>query len=197
MEVSSWRLNALTFFHDSDPDDTVHTSLSTYATEGDYFFNISSQDMFVCIQGGTSEQIWEQIAYTEEVEEMIAAALPEAPSQSSASRSLNSAFQISTTRNCLVVYSVNISSSLSISGGESGTVVLEIASDFGFTTNVQELSRCTNGNTGTLTIGLSLVQDITASMSGFVPSGYYCRLRTANNTGTPTFTYRSGQEVLL
>ena len=42
-----------------------------------------------------------------------------------------------------------------------------------------------------------LVQSITNTMSGYVPSNYYCRLRTSNILSTPTFTYQSGQEILL
>lgn len=33
--------------------------------------------------------------------------------------------------------------------------------------------------------------------SGVIPAGSYVRLRTENNTGTPTFTARPGQETLL
>ena len=120
-----------------------------------------------------------------------------ARSQSSASRSLNSVFQISSTRDCLVNYSVDISCALSLSGGQTGTLFLEIASDAAFTLNVQEICRFANGNTGTLTLGLAITQLITGAVSGYIPPAYYTRLRTANTTGTPTFTYRSGQEVLL
>lgn len=122
---------------------------------------------------------------------------PAARSQSAASRSLNVAFQISASRDSLVNYSVDVSCTISLTTGQTGTVFLEIASDSGFTTNVQELSRFVNSNSGTLTIGLNLIQALTGTMSGFVPSGYYCRLRTANTVSTPTFTYRSGQEILL
>ena len=122
---------------------------------------------------------------------------PPARSQSSVSRSLNSAFQPSSTRECLVNYSVDIATSLTLISGQSGVVFLEMASDSGFTTNVQELGRFVNGQTGTLTIGLSLSQNVTGNLSGYLPAGYYCRLRTSNTVGTPTFTYRSGQEVLL
>lgn len=117
--------------------------------------------------------------------------------QSSASRSLNSPFQINTSRGALVNYSVDVSCTISLTSGQSGTVFLEIASDSGFTTNVQELCRFLNANSGTLTIGLNLVQAVTGTLSGFVPSSYYCRIRTANTVSTPTFTYRSGQEILL
>lgn len=122
---------------------------------------------------------------------------PASRSQSSATRSLNSGFQASATRDSLVNYSVDVSCTLSLTSGQSGTVFLEIASDSGFTMNVQELGRFTNSSTGTLAIGLNLVQVMTGNLQGYIPSGYYCRLRTANNTGTPTFTYQSGQEILL
>lgn len=120
-----------------------------------------------------------------------------ARTQSSASRSLNSGFQVSTTRDSLVNYSVDISCTLSLTGGQTGTLFLEIASDSGFTTNLQELGRFVNGNTGTLTVGLNITQNVTGTLSGYIPKNYYCRLRSVNTTGTPTFTYRSGQEVLL
>lgn len=122
---------------------------------------------------------------------------PAARSQSSASRSLNTGFQVSTTRDSLVNYSVDISCTLSLTSGQAGTVFLEIASDSGFTTNLQELGRLALGNTGTLSIGLSLTENYTGGASGYVPAAYYCRLRTSDDVGTPTFTYRSGQEVLL
>ena len=124
-------------------------------------------------------------------------AVAAARSQSAQTRTLNSIFQVSSTRDSLVNYSVDIATTLSLTTGQSGTVYLEIASDSGFTTNVQEISRAANGQTGTLTIGLGLNQNVTGSLNGYVPVGYYARLRTQNNTGTPTFTYRSGQEVLL
>lgn len=113
-----------------------------------------------------------------------------------ATRALNTAFRPSVTRNTIVNYSVDITTSVSLSGGAVGTVFLEYADDSAFTTNVVEMCRFVNGNTGTLVIGLTLDQTVTAPLGGYVPAGKYVRLRTANITGTPTFTYRSGQEVL-
>jgi hypothetical protein len=113
------------------------------------------------------------------------------------SRSLNSAFQVSSTRASYVNYSVDIATTVSLSGGQVGTVYLEYADDSGFTTNVTEIGRFVNGQTGTLVVGLTLNQTNTAQVQGMIPAGKYVRLRTQNNTGTPTFTYRSGQEVLL
>lgn len=74
---------------------------------------------------------------------------------------------------------------------------MSYADDSGFTTNVVEVGRFVNGQTGTLVVGLTLNQTNTAQLNGIVPANKYTRLRTQNNTGTPTFTYRSGQEVLL
>lgn len=112
-------------------------------------------------------------------------------------RALNTCFQASATRDASVSYAVDIAATLSLSGGQQGTVFLEVFTDSGCTTGTQEVTRATNGNTGTLTIGLNTVQTGTARLQGVVPAGMYLRLRTNNDTGTPTFTARPGQEVLL
>lgn len=119
-----------------------------------------------------------------------------ARSQSAATRALNTAFQISATRDAWVSYSVQITVTASISGGQNGDVVLEIASDSGFTTGVQTLAISGLGQTYTLAIALQGVQPQTGVVTGYVPAGYYARLRTVNTTGTPAFAYRAGQEVL-
>lgn len=119
-------------------------------------------------------------------------------SQSSASRSLNTIFQVSTTRDCTVSYSVDISCTLSLTGGMTGTVILEMATNSAFTTGVQTLSQFTNSNTGSLTIGLNMTQINTACLTANdIPAGNFIRIRTVSTTGTPTFTYQVGQEVLL
>lgn len=122
---------------------------------------------------------------------------PAAPSQSQPARALNTIFQISTTRPAIVTYSVQIVVTANISGGQNGDIILEIASDSGFTTNVQTLAIGGNGQTYTLAIALQGVQPTTNNLTGFVPVGYYVRLRTVNNTGTPTYSMRAQQEALL
>ena len=116
---------------------------------------------------------------------------------SAPSRSLNTSFKPSTTRDASVSYSVDISTTVSLSGGAVGTVFLEYADDTNFTTNVVEIGRTVNGNTGTLVVGLTLNQTATAQVTGIVPANKFVRIRTSNTTGTPTFTFRSAQEVLL
>jgi hypothetical protein len=71
----------------------------------------------------------------------------------SVSRTLNAAFQPSTTRDAIVNYSISISAVLSLSSGQTGTASLQISSD-GVT--FVEISRFSNGNTGTLSLGLNL-----------------------------------------
>lgn len=120
-----------------------------------------------------------------------------APSQSGATRSLNTAFQVSTTRQFMVTYSGSITTTANIAGGQDGSIILEIASDSGFTSNVQTLSSCRNSQTYTLAVAIQGVQINVTPLHGFVPIGYYVRLRTVSTTGSPTFAFVSGQEVLF
>lgn len=112
-------------------------------------------------------------------------------------RTLNSAFQISTTQDAIVNYTVDIAATISLTSGQAGTVTLQYADDSGFTTNVKTVQSSVNGNTGSLTLGLNLTQTATAALGGVIPTGKYVKIITANTTGTPTFTMRSAQEVLI
>lgn len=110
------------------------------------------------------------------------------------SRPINStAFQPHASLSSTVRYTITIASTLSLSGGQDGSVFLETSANG--STGWTEIGRVRNGNTGTLTIGLNTVQTQTYVLSGEIQPGYYVRLRTVNNTGTPTFTYVTGQEV--
>lgn len=120
-----------------------------------------------------------------------------ARSQASVNQTLNVAFRVSASRDSLVNYSVDTSCTLSLTGGQTATCFLEICADNAFSSGVQELCRSVNANSGALTIGLNLVQTQTARLTGYVPAGYYARIRTANTVGSPTFSYKVGQEVLL
>lgn len=114
-----------------------------------------------------------------------------------ATRALNTCFQVSSTRDAQVSYSVDILTSLTLLAGQQGTVYMRIYSNNTCTTGIQEVARFVNGQTGALTIGLSLAQNVTGTLSGVIPAGAFVQLVTENNTGTPTFTARPGQEVLL
>lgn len=112
-------------------------------------------------------------------------------------RTLNTAFQIDASRNSIVSYTVDIGTSLTLTGGQTGTVTLQYADNSGMSTNLVTVQSAVNGNTGTLTVGLALTQTATASLTGVIPAGKYVRILTTNTAGTPTFTYRAAQEVKL
>lgn len=116
---------------------------------------------------------------------------------SNPSLAVNTARQASTTRDALVIASVEIDANLSLSGGAKGTVSLQYADNNTFTTNLKTASVGVNGNTGTLTIGLNTTQAGGGSVVGLIPAGKYYRLFTTNTTGTPTFGTPVIQEILL
>lgn len=125
--------------------------------------------------------------------------IPTIPSRSFSytTRTLNSCFQVSASRDTFVTYAVDVSTTLSLSGGQTGTVYLRTYTNSSCTTGAQELARFVNGNTGTLTIGLNITQNATGTLTGIAPAGTWLRLDTENTAGAPTFTARPGQEVLL
>lgn len=127
----------------------------------------------------------------------VAITSPIAKTFTSPSRSVNTAFQISSSQDAEVSYSVDITTALTLSGGAAGTVYLEYADDSGFTTNVKEVAHFTTSNTGTLVVGITLNQQATARLGGVIPAGKYVRLRTNNTTGTPTYGTPVGEEVLV
>lgn len=124
---------------------------------------------------------------------------------SSASRSIvtgtgATGFQVSSTRDAFVNYSLTVATSVTIGGATnvSGTVLLEIAPTNSATpSDWVEVGRFTNGQLIALALALSSGQTLAGQISAMIPAGYYAKLRSINNSGTPTFTYNSGQEILL
>lgn len=128
---------------------------------------------------------------------------PPVRSQSSAthtfvSTSSSTGFQISSTRDSNVYYNVTIAVTASIGSQSQGSIALEIAATNSTTPgDWTEISRFTNGQNLTIALAVQSVQTIGSQLSGFIPAGYYARIRTIATSGTPTNTYVSGQEVLL
>lgn len=175
------------------PNNISDASMNT----GQIIYDLSDSDnnsigLYMLKGGAPGSQVWVRFASYAQLMSMAGSRI-----QSAATRALNTAFQISTTRDSNVYYSIDVTCTLSLSGGQTGTLILEIATNSAFTTGVQELGRFVNGNTGTLTVGLNITQDVTGQINGYVPANYWTRLRTVNTSGTPTFTYKSGQEVLM
>lgn len=178
------------FYTDDGPP--ISTYLPLIVNDGQFYINRLNHDMWVCVDNSDQNNLqWGRVPRNDQVSEALNLI------QTGVSRSLNSAFQVSATRNALVNYSIDISCVLSLTSGQSGNLFLEIASDSGFTMNVQEITRLAVGTGGSLTIGLNLTQNCTGTVTGFIPASYYVRLRTANAIGSPVFTYRTGQEILF
>lgn len=106
-------------------------------------------------------------------------------------------FQVSSTRDAVVSYSATITTTSTLSGSSTGHIVLEIASTNSSSAGSwQEISHVSSGQNNTLIVGVTLNQTGGGALNGVVPAGYYARLRSVNDAGTPTYTYNSGQEVL-
>jgi hypothetical protein len=108
-------------------------------------------------------------------------------------RALNTAFQISTTRDAEVVYGVDIAINLTLLVTTQGTAFLEYADNSAMSTNLVTVS----SSTAMLGGVLNVQNTQTATLVGRIPAGKYVRIRTQIVSGTPIFTVRQGQEVLL
>lgn len=109
-------------------------------------------------------------------------------------------FQVSSTRDSLVSYSITASSAvqIGIATNVSGYCILEVAATNSTTAgDWKEKGRVGTGQNISLALALSSTQVATAPLVAMVPAGYYARLRTVNTNGTPTYTYVSGTEVLM
>lgn len=128
----------------------------------------------------------------------ILAMSPATNSRSITSSTGAAGFLISSTRNAFVNYSTTISTTATIGGNSSGTVVLEIAPTNSATpSDWVEIGRFTNGQSISLALVLQSVQTLAGQISGMIPAGYYAKLRSINNSGTPSYSYNSGQEIQL
>jgi hypothetical protein len=112
-------------------------------------------------------------------------------------RPLNTIFQVNPSRAAHVSYSVELTVTASISGGQKGDVVLEVSPSDTFAADVHTVAISGLGQTYTLAIALQGVTPATGCVSGIVPAGWYARLRTVNVTGSPTFAVRATQETTL
>lgn len=110
----------------------------------------------------------------------------------SSARTFNTAYLMSSTKYVDVRVSAEITCALSLSGGQDGTITLQISPDASTWTTV---SRLRGSNTGTLTIGLATSQITGGQLSVLVPPNYYWKAITTNNTGTPSYTMQQGNKI--
>lgn len=111
-------------------------------------------------------------------------------STSTPSFTLNgSAIQSSTTRDVELTFTVSVSNTLTLAGGQSGQVDLVCDSSASPSTVVQTGAA---SSTGTVVIGISLTTSTTLVLRHRVPAGDYCKL-TSTGTGTTTLVRQIAQ----
>lgn len=108
----------------------------------------------------------------------------------SPARALNTAFQISTTQDAAVTYSVDINCSSPLLAGQSSTVTLQYADNVGMTTNLVNVAQAIGSVGGILNVN----NGGSGLLTGIIPAGKYVRIQSS---GTCTLTQQRSQEVLF
>lgn len=109
-------------------------------------------------------------------------------------------WQISASRDSDVRYSVTITTAVQIGvvTNVEGTVVLEVAATNSASAAAwQEIGRTTQSQDVSLAVAFANTAKQGDQICGYVPAGFFVRLRSINTAGTPTFAYNSGQETIL
>lgn len=112
-------------------------------------------------------------------------------------RTLNTCFQPSSTRDTIVNYSVDIDTTSTLISGQDGTVTLTFYTDSGCSTGSQVVDSGHSKTTQSLGLTVTLLNGGTVHLGGVIPAGKYAKIVTANTTGTPVFTSRATQETQL
>jgi hypothetical protein len=108
---------------------------------------------------------------------------------------LGTAWQNTTGRPVLGMYSVRVATSLSLTTGSVGRVELAIGTSSGSQTTI--CGRTANGVSGSLTVTLSEVPLSEAQLTCIIPPGAWAILRSTNETATPTYTITNQLEQAL
>lgn len=107
------------------------------------------------------------------------------------SRTLNTTFQPSATYAVHVAYTISIAATITLSGGQTGTVTLLADTN---TTPTTLRNKVSNSNTGTLTIGLNLTNTQEVTLTYLVLPGYNVKLVSS---GTATISITAQCETMI
>lgn len=113
------------------------------------------------------------------------------------SRTLNSCFQISSTKDADFHYKVDVTGSLNLTAGTTGTVTATSYTNSGCTIGAQAVADGVSAQSGTLIVGLGITQAMSVGIDGTLPTGKWIKLTTANTVGTPTFAIRAVQSEVI
>lgn len=108
-------------------------------------------------------------------------------------RTAGTAFQISTSRDASVVYSIPITSNATLVAGSQSSASLQYADNSAMTTNLVTLPGDAFGvASGLLVSGIGSLK-----LLGLIPAGKWVKITTSNLAGTPTLGAIVAQEVLI
>jgi hypothetical protein len=110
-------------------------------------------------------------------------------------RAFNTAFQVSATKTAIVMYSIEASPTLSLTGGQTAKVVLSTSATSGGTFTA--VSGYKDANTGSLTIGLNMTDTAGGVVSSVIQPGYWVKLDTTGTTSGLTITLIALDETIL
>lgn len=118
---------------------------------------------------------------------------PVAKSFATPTRTAGTAFQISTTRDASVVYSIPITSNATLVAGSQSSATLQYADNSAMTTNLVTLPGDAFGvASGLLVSGIGSLK-----LLGLIPAGKWVKITMSNLAGTPTLGAIVAQEVLI
>jgi hypothetical protein len=107
-------------------------------------------------------------------------------------RSFTTPYKISETRKSNISVSVSISCVLSVTGGQSAKVELQISPDG---VNWTAKAECKNTSTGTIQVGTQTT-NITQTLQTDLPENWYWRLKKTNLLSTPVCAIEGGTQTL-
>lgn len=115
-----------------------------------------------------------------------------------AARALSTCFQISATRDALVSYGVDITTTLTLASTSRGSAYLRTYTNSGCSAGQVTVIGSTSGMPTTLSVTVGQQVIGTASLYGFVTRGLWARIETAVDAGTggavPAFSIRTEQQ---
>lgn len=114
-------------------------------------------------------------------------------STSTPSRTVGTAFQVSTTRDAIVFYSIPATSNATLVAGSQVSATFRYADNSGMSTNVVTLP----GDQFGIASGLLVSGIGSLKMMGIIPAGKWVQITTTNIAGTPTLGSMTAQEILL
>jgi hypothetical protein len=105
------------------------------------------------------------------------------------SRAYNTGFRPNQQRDCIVGYTVTITTSATVLNGTTGEVILQVSND---STTWSTLMSAQQGFSNGVTIPASTGS---ITLFGLIKAKQWCRLITNNIAGTPTYSTPTGTEL--